>query len=1006
MKQSCSACHSALELETEKIFQYCPYCGTSLNTTLSDEALVKHKKLIPRKLPVYEAAPKKAKQLFNIDRYLVTQLVGKGGMGEIYLAYDPICGRYVALKRIRDDLAKHQTIYNRFLREARITCHLTHPTIIPIYSIHVADKNLYYTMPYVEGESLKQIFRATRVREVKGEKAHPIGGSLPALIRIFISICQGVAYSHSKGILHRDLKPENIMVGKYGEVTILDWGLAKLLTEEDDESSDCFVDEDQVPSYQTLPGKVIGTVAYMAPERARGEDAHIHTEVYALGVILYQILTLELPFHRGNLKAFRKSIEKETLIPPIDKAPHREIPQVLSQIVQVCLSNDVQERYSSVPLLISDLERYMEGRSDWIEVGQLSLESAQDWEFQENVLVTRHIAITRGPESSDWVNLMISKHAFVGNTKLHTHIVVDEECYGIGFLLSVPSREDRRSPMDGYCLWLGTKKMADTKLLRSNVVVVSRPDVFLEANKEYELCIENIDNNIYFYINRELKFSYVCHLPLSGAHVGLLYKETGFVMKDLLVFEGSVNITLGCLAIPDAFLASKNYNKALIEYKRIVHSFPGRPEEREALFRSGIAFLEWACHSENAEEKDQRFNYALDAFEMMSSGTGAPLGYLGKSLVYYRMGDFEQEVNCLEIAFRRYRRHPLLSVLEEQLVYRMHETSQSNRVATYRFILLILRFIPHLIDNEENKRLFLQVKKHWEPLYFIQETPLIHHDKVFQNLQFSGLLAFWLAKPYHLEEIFHDLIKLPRPSTVLIGNLLYCLLELGAYELCGTCIEQVEAHAIVKSNSNFIRDLKLFKSILAERSLEEVWDEFEGKLIKILPHSDIRLLLYLMNQTLIRGVPELLDSMMEKINILDFASSWQLHFDALYIWSLLQRKQWDEAHSVFKNYSLAQISQDASPLHFLYGCFLAATEGKELALIHYAGVLKVSFPYSWALLSHYLTENILDKELWCQQLFSWKRRQLYRHAELFYHCLGDQKEKELYAKFAADELIL
>jgi eukaryotic-like serine/threonine-protein kinase len=157
---------------------------------------------------------------FTLGPYQILRDIGKGGMGEVFLAYDTICGRKIALKRIRSDLANHTQIHRRFLKEAHITSQLTHPSIIPIYIIHGENQEVYYTMPYVEGETLKQILRETFQAEKHGEKSHSIGSSIPTLVRLFLNVCQAIAYAHSKNVLHRDLKPENIIVGKYGEVLI------------------------------------------------------------------------------------------------------------------------------------------------------------------------------------------------------------------------------------------------------------------------------------------------------------------------------------------------------------------------------------------------------------------------------------------------------------------------------------------------------------------------------------------------------------------------------------------------------------------------------------------------------------------------------------------------------------------------------------------------------------------------------------------------------------------
>lgn len=203
----------------------------------------------------------------QIGNHQIVRSLGKGGMVEVFLAFDPTCGRNVALKRIRQEMKSNATLQERFLREARIASQLTHPSIVPIYTISQEGEETFYTMPYVEGETLKQILRAAYDEEKEGEVKHPIGSSIPTLMRIFLNVCQAIAYSHSKGILHRDVKPDNIIVGKYGEVLILDWGLADFVGE----VSELYVSEkkDAPPIDLTRPGKVPGTLSYLDPERLR-----------------------------------------------------------------------------------------------------------------------------------------------------------------------------------------------------------------------------------------------------------------------------------------------------------------------------------------------------------------------------------------------------------------------------------------------------------------------------------------------------------------------------------------------------------------------------------------------------------------------------------------------------------------------------------------------------------------------------------------------------------------
>src|ERR1700722_8704288 len=174
---SCSHCLASCLIQPKEknaTPKFCPFCGTQLsfidlktneaaNTSESASSLTVVT-LVPGHQPEEEPIQ------FTLDSYQVLKSIGKGGMGEVFLAYDTTCGRRIALKRIRSDLVQHLQMHNRFLKEARITSQLTHPSIIPIYAIHGEKEQVYYTMPFVEGQTLKQILRKTRLLEKRGEK--------------------------------------------------------------------------------------------------------------------------------------------------------------------------------------------------------------------------------------------------------------------------------------------------------------------------------------------------------------------------------------------------------------------------------------------------------------------------------------------------------------------------------------------------------------------------------------------------------------------------------------------------------------------------------------------------------------------------------------------------------------------------------------------------------------------------------------------------------------------
>jgi serine/threonine protein kinase len=449
----------------------------------------------------------------KIGPYKVLRRLGLGGMGEVFLVHDPLCQRDVALKQIRSDLKHNKTLQNRFLREAHIAAGLTHPSIIPIYAIAEREESVYYTMPYVQGETLKQIIRAAFEQEKEGKILHPIGSSIPALMRIFLNVCQAIAYAHSRGVLHRDIKPENIIVGKYGEVLILDWGIAQRIGI-NDESEEMLLTPSGEENEITRPGKIPGTIAYMPPERAFGEAASVLTDIYSLGVLLYQLLTLRLPFQRTTLSSLRKQLKFEKLLDPAETAPYRDIPLQLANITKKALSPDKKLRIQSVKELIEDIESDIEGRPVWMFMAPLSIGRKSDWEFQENVLLAKHIAITRTTELMEWVNLMISKASFSGNTRLEAKMTLRKGGKGLGFLLSIPGSDERKGIEEGDCLWIGS----DIALFRSNVEVIRAASCGPEIDKECLLTIEKVDNHLRIFLDGELKLRYLSHIPMRSAY--------------------------------------------------------------------------------------------------------------------------------------------------------------------------------------------------------------------------------------------------------------------------------------------------------------------------------------------------------------------------------------------------------------------------------------------------------------------------------------------------------
>jgi len=280
---------------------------------------------------------------FLDDQHLtLVGLLSTGGIGQVWKALDLTFGRIVALKELKPDLAPNAQQQERFVREARITGQLEHPGIVPVYAFHPGDdkSRCYYTMRFVKGRTLTEV-----IREYHRERIAGTTGRLVPLLQDFISICNTIAYAHSRNVIHRDLKGDNIIVGDFGEVIVLDWGLAKQLDAKRNGASEgpyrgetlAHVESELDPAGSptaTAQGERFGTPAYMAPEQATGQIHLIDTltDVYGLAAILYEILVGEPPFLGTSIVETIHKVIHHLPVPPRER-----VADVPAEIEDLCL---------------------------------------------------------------------------------------------------------------------------------------------------------------------------------------------------------------------------------------------------------------------------------------------------------------------------------------------------------------------------------------------------------------------------------------------------------------------------------------------------------------------------------------------------------------------------------------------------------------------------------------------------------------------------------------------
>ncbi|MFY9569963.1 MAG: protein kinase, partial [Blastocatellia bacterium] len=275
----------------------------------------------------------------TISHYRIIEILGAGGMGEVFLAEDLRLERKVALKVLPAEVCSDEGRVRRFMQEARAASALNHPNIITVYDIGEGDVGRFIVMEYIEGRTLRTAANETV--------------SIDLLATIGSQISKALGVAHAVGIIHRDIKPENVMVRNDGYVKVLDFGLARLSSPIADESS-------ANTAYKTGPGTVVGTVAYMSPEQARGESLGVATDIFSLGIVLYELATGRHPFRAESTVGFLHAIVADQAVPPSRLNP--EVPASLERIILQMLEKESRLRPNAleVEAALSQLNRIKE----------------------------------------------------------------------------------------------------------------------------------------------------------------------------------------------------------------------------------------------------------------------------------------------------------------------------------------------------------------------------------------------------------------------------------------------------------------------------------------------------------------------------------------------------------------------------------------------------------------------------------------------------------------------
>ncbi len=309
-----------------------------------------------------------AEDLSFDSRYEMLLQVGEGAMGQVFLAQDKDLLRKVAYKRLHSQVKISPEVLARFVREIQITAQLEHPNVVPVYNLEKTPAGWAYAMKLVFGKTLKEYFQEARTA-YKSDLDLPEAYSIVAMLDIFLKICEAMDFAHERGVVHRDLKPSNIMIGRYGEVYVMDWGIARVMSAADPQQKTVELSESEQDTEAffeaTQIGKILGTPRYLSPEQAAAKNNQLdgRSDLLTLGLILQELVTLKPAYHAKSLTDLLKRVLTVDRLPIEAFDPNRPVARELIAIITKATALKPEQRYARVGDLAADIRRYLRGQA-------------------------------------------------------------------------------------------------------------------------------------------------------------------------------------------------------------------------------------------------------------------------------------------------------------------------------------------------------------------------------------------------------------------------------------------------------------------------------------------------------------------------------------------------------------------------------------------------------------------------------------------------------------------
>lgn len=581
------------------------------------------------------------------EKYKFRRSVGQGGMKVVIQVKDRDTTRDIAMAILPDAKARPKEEIVRFIEEARITASLEHPNIVPVHDIGVDSNGTpYFTMKLLKGETLASVLRKLH----EGNPEYLENYTLYKLLRIFVKICNGIAFAHSKGVIHLDLKPENIQLGDFGEVIIMDWGLAKVIEKQEP------VPSDEKPRFFTEPrdGVRQGTPGYMAPEQAAGKNSEqdCRTDVYALGAILYAMLTYENPLHETKIEEMIRETIQGDIIPPSKRTADRQIPSSLEAVVMKAMALQPENRYRGAKELRNEVLAFMSGYAtsaeratplkkiflflyrhrftvipgvavfllligimfyafheisnqygDWIKVFQRdftrnspSFDGISFRDVRNRIPVSQWDRNAEGlvMPRGEW--LWLSETAIPGNVRVEVKVLPATAGAIIEIALNakqIPMKKILEF-LPGYTLQVSSLRGTADQILKkesaSHEIVASTPSSLIPGEIN-SIVFERDGENIIFSINGKKQLS-TDLFPLKGrdfSRIGIRSIGTGMTIRSIEVFRLALPVKASPVIAGDALLETRHFEDAIDKYLTIADDYIRGPIAEHALAKAYAA---------------------------------------------------------------------------------------------------------------------------------------------------------------------------------------------------------------------------------------------------------------------------------------------------------------------------------------------------------------------------------------------------------------------------------